>query len=70
MSLNQVLWHVTPDSPLIATLEMDGWSFENGGYTRPYRAGVGCSPRPFTGRRRRVVLQHRPGPPPVDLQPA
>jgi hypothetical protein len=34
MSLNQVLWHATPDSPLIATLEMDGWSFENGGYTR------------------------------------
>ena len=34
MSLNQVLWHFTPDSPLIATLEMDGWSFENGGYTR------------------------------------
>jgi hypothetical protein len=34
MSLNQVLWYATPDSPLIATLEMDGWSFENGGYTR------------------------------------
>lgn len=33
MSVNQVLWHYTPDSPLIATLEMDGWSFENGGYT-------------------------------------
>jgi hypothetical protein len=33
MSFNQVLWHATPDSPLIATLEMDGWSFENGGYT-------------------------------------
>ena len=33
MSLNQVLWYATPDSPLIATLEMDGWSFENGGYT-------------------------------------
>ncbi len=33
MSLNQVLWYTTPDSPLIATLEMDGWSFENGGYT-------------------------------------
>jgi hypothetical protein len=33
MSLNQVLWYTTPDSPLIATLEMDGWSFENGGFT-------------------------------------
>jgi hypothetical protein len=32
-SLNQVLWYATPTSPLIATLEMDGWSFENGGYT-------------------------------------
>ena len=28
-----MLWYLTPDSPLIATLEMDGWSFENGGYT-------------------------------------
>ncbi len=33
MSINQVLFYATPDSPLIATLEMDGWSFENGGYT-------------------------------------
>jgi hypothetical protein len=33
LSLNQVLWYATPNSPLIATLEMDGWSFENGGYT-------------------------------------
>ena len=33
MSVNQVLWYTTPDSPLIATLEMDGWSFENGDYT-------------------------------------
>ena len=32
-SINQILWYTTPDSPLIATLEMDGWSFENGGYT-------------------------------------
>jgi hypothetical protein len=32
-SFNQVLWYTTPDSPLIATLEMDGWSFEDGGYT-------------------------------------
>ena len=33
MSLNQVLCYPTPDSPLIATLEMDGWSFEDGSYT-------------------------------------
>jgi hypothetical protein len=39
MSLNQVLWYATPDSPLIATLEMDGWSFENGGYTKFIPAG-------------------------------
>jgi hypothetical protein len=32
-SLNQVLWYPSPDSPLIGTLEMDVWSFENGGYT-------------------------------------
>ena len=74
MSLNQVLWYTTPDSPLIATLEMDGWSFENGGYTRrviprPDRIRP-AKPAPRPGRRRRVLLQHRPGPPPVDLQPA
>jgi hypothetical protein len=39
MSLNQVLWYTTPDSPLIATLEMDGWSFEDGGYTSAIRSG-------------------------------
>jgi hypothetical protein len=39
MSLNQVLWYFRPDSPLIATLEMDGWSFENGGYTSAIRSG-------------------------------
>ena len=32
MSLNQVLCYTTPDSPLIATLEMDGWSFQDGGF--------------------------------------
>ena len=39
MSLNQVLWYARPDSPLIATLEMDGWSFENGGYTARHPPG-------------------------------
>ena len=39
MSINQVLWYLRPDSPLIATLEMDGWSFENGGYTREILPG-------------------------------
>ncbi|QEH33046.1 hypothetical protein OJF2_15420 [Aquisphaera giovannonii] len=41
MSLNQVLWYYTPDSPLTATLEMDGWSFENGGYTTAVRPKIG-----------------------------
>jgi hypothetical protein len=39
MSVNQVLAYTTPDSPLIATLEMDGWSFENGGYTAAIAPG-------------------------------
>jgi hypothetical protein len=50
MSLNQVLWRVTPDSPLIATLEMDGWSFENGGFTpRIKPRGVLANPFPDGG---------------------
>jgi hypothetical protein len=36
-SLNQVLWRITPDIPIIGMLEMDGWSFENGGYTIPIK---------------------------------
>ncbi|MGP0062568.1 MAG: hypothetical protein ACLQGP_03055 [Isosphaeraceae bacterium] len=43
MSLNQVLAYPTPDSPLIATLEMDAWSFENGGYT----AGIAPGQKPI-----------------------
>ncbi len=39
MSLNQVLWYPRADSPLIATLEMDGWSFENGGFTNQVLPG-------------------------------
>ena len=34
-SLNQTLCRVTPDSPLIGTFEMNGWSFQNGGFTNP-----------------------------------
>ena len=54
MSLNQVLWYATPDSPLIATLEMDGWSFENGGYTPALMKNgtspnAGFNPRPDGG---------------------
>jgi hypothetical protein len=40
MSVNQVLWYATPDSPLIATLEMDTWSFQNGGYTEAIKKGM------------------------------
>jgi hypothetical protein len=36
-SVNQVLWYPRQDSPLIATLEMDFWAFENGGYTNAIR---------------------------------
>jgi hypothetical protein len=39
MSVNQVLCYPTPDSPLIGTLEMDVWSFENGGYTDAIKKG-------------------------------
>jgi hypothetical protein len=39
MSVNQVLWYATPDSPLIGTLEMDVWSFQNGGYTAAITSG-------------------------------
>ena len=37
LSLNQVLFHLTPSSPLIGTFEMDGWSFQDGGYTNSYK---------------------------------
>ena len=49
MSFNQVLCYTTPDSPLIATLEMDGWSFENGGYT-PSITGPSRTPLPHPTR--------------------
>jgi hypothetical protein len=34
-SLNQVLYHILPDVPLIGTLEGNGWSFQDGLYTDP-----------------------------------
>jgi hypothetical protein len=34
-SFNQVLCNVAPDSPLIGTFEMNGYSFQTGGYTDP-----------------------------------
>ncbi|MBV8309065.1 MAG: hypothetical protein JO344_01575 [Planctomycetaceae bacterium] len=46
MSLNQVLCCMTPDSPLIATLEMDGWSFQNGGFI-PTILPSGMIPHPI-----------------------
>jgi hypothetical protein len=50
MSLNQVLLWTTPDSPLIGTLEMDGWSFQDGGYSFPAfitQKQVGTGPHGF-----------------------
>ncbi len=35
VSLNQVLARITPDSPLIGTMEFNGWSFQGGLYTDP-----------------------------------
>jgi hypothetical protein len=49
MSLNQVLAYITPDSPLIGTLEMDGYTFENGGWTHAF-VGSGTGLRDFRGQ--------------------
>src|SRR5262249_32365319 len=63
MSLNQVLWYATPDSPLIATLEMDGWSFENGGFTN--LVGPGGENTLLLHKSGGVTYLHnRAGPPP------
>jgi len=35
-SLNHVLGRVTPDVPIIGTMELNGWSFQDGAYTNPY----------------------------------
>ncbi len=36
-SLNQVLFRLSPDIPVIGMLEMDGWYFQDGGYTVPIK---------------------------------
>ena len=35
-SFNRVLYHCTPNVPLIGTLKMDGWTFQDGLYTNPF----------------------------------
>jgi hypothetical protein len=35
LSANQVLWRILPDVPLIGTLELSGYSFQNGAFTDP-----------------------------------
>jgi len=35
-SFNQVLYHCTPNVPVIGTFEMDGWTFQDGLYTNPF----------------------------------
>jgi hypothetical protein len=34
-SLNHVLYRFNPETPLIATAELSGWSFQDGSYTNP-----------------------------------
>jgi hypothetical protein len=34
-SVNQVVYRILPDVPLVATLEGNGWSFQHGAYTDP-----------------------------------
>ena len=62
-SLNQVLYRLTPDSPLIGTMEFNGWSFQGGGYTDPYpRASATPAATPISPCRSRPPhghLQHR-----------
>lgn len=58
MSLNQVLCYFTPDSPLIATLEMDGWSFEDGGFTPSIIADPNHNARPHNPNRSVVAKPH------------
>ncbi len=35
LSVNRVLFRMLPDVPVIGTLEMNGWSFQDGAYTDP-----------------------------------
>jgi hypothetical protein len=37
-SFNQVLYKMAENSPLIGTLEFNGWSFQDGAYTNPFAA--------------------------------
>jgi hypothetical protein len=39
MSINQELWRILPDIPLIGTVEFNGWSFQDGAYTDPFLGG-------------------------------
>ena len=45
LSANQTIWKLTRDSPLIATFEFNGWSFQGGSYTSafngPYQHSAG-----------------------------
>jgi hypothetical protein len=41
-SLNQTLYRIAPDAPLIGTFEFSGWSFQNGHYTDPYTGTKGA----------------------------
>src|SRR5262249_49932089 len=41
ISLNQVLWRILPDVPLIGTLEFNGYSFQDGQFTDPVLAAPG-----------------------------
>jgi hypothetical protein len=40
MSLNQVVWRVLPNVPLIGTAEFSGWSFQAGSYTDPFAGSL------------------------------
>ena len=41
-SLNQALYRIAPDAPIIGTLEFNGWSFQNGKYTDPVSGTKGA----------------------------
>jgi hypothetical protein len=37
LSVNQTLYRILPDVPLIGTFEFSGWSFQSGSFTDPVR---------------------------------